>query len=469
MKSSFATGVLVLFSAALCALTAYVFHTYGIPEEPVTRALFFLSLALLGLNALMATVLRKWKSNYVLSLTVIGSSLFLLELLLWGSGIGPAYPKAITVAEKDHAKRVHLAAEAKVPFDTRTKEEVLRQLRKDGVEAYPAFFEWPDEKMVTFSSISGKLALVGNEGGEYSSFQADEYGFNNPLGLHRIGIEAVLVGGSFATGYGIAQGADIAGLLRASGLPTLNFGIIGGGPLGKLAVLREYAAQLRPKIAILDLSERMDLLVLAQELRNAILKRYLIDPTYTQSLSDRQGEVDTLLRQRIDQVLLAESRDKSAGNPILNALRLRNLRMLAQRAVDGLRLRKLADAPPLAELREVLEMSKREVESWGGKLVVLYLPHQDFYAAPEGKGGPYFRDETLGLCRELGIPVINHLEAVRAHPDPTSLFPLRVYEFGHFNAEGYRLVSQSVLKGLRNQGLWPTRTERPQTPSPKVQ
>lgn len=446
---AFASVLLGLFSLWLAALAAMAYSTYGVPGEPVARALFFLLFAVLGLNLLMATVLRRWKTNYTLALFIAGACLLALELALWGAGIGPVYPRAPGVAERDRAKRVRLAGEAGVPFDTRDKEEVLRQLAESGVEAYPAFSEVDDGHLATFASISARLAVAENEGGEYSTYLADEHGFNNPAGLHRPGIAAVLVGGSFANGCCLSQGQDIAGQLRASGLSTLNLGIRGGGPLGKLAVLREYAAPLCPPLVILDLSERMDLLLLTQELRTPLLPRYLAEPEFSQSLVQRQGEVDAALRQRMERELGTAREAEKIGSPLLNALRLRNLRTLVKQAVVAVRLRGQAASPPLEELRRTLAACRQEVEGWGGRLVVLYLPAADTYAGQPGQAGPNHREETLALCAQLGLPVIDHTEAVKAHPDPLSLFPFRINEFGHFNQEGYALVAQSILSGLR--------------------
>ena len=50
----------------------------------------------------------------------------------------------------------------------------------------------------------------------------------------------------------------------------------------------------------------------------------------------------------------------------------------------------------------------------------------------------------INLVEKLNIPVIDlYKDLFRAHPDPESLFPSRIY--GHYNEEGYKLVVKTIL------------------------
>ena len=40
------------------------------------------------------------------------------------------------------------------------------------------------------------------------------------------------------------------------------------------------------------------------------------------------------------------------------------------------------------------------------------------------------------------------------HPDPFSLFPLRMGVGGHYNAEGYKLIAEVIGKRLERDGLF---------------
>ena len=59
------------------------------------------------------------------------------------------------------------------------------------------------------------------------------------------------------------------------------------------------------------------------------------------------------------------------------------------------------------------------------------------------------RKNVLEVVKKLEIPTIDLVELLFSkHSDPLSLFPFRM--FGHYNAKGYRLVSQIILKNLKN-------------------
>ena len=58
-----------------------------------------------------------------------------------------------------------------------------------------------------------------------------------------------------------------------------------------------------------------------------------------------------------------------------------------------------------------------------------------------------YRNEVLRIVTKLNIPTIDIVKEVfDDHPDPLSLFPFRM--FGHYNAEGYRLVADAIKNKL---------------------
>ena len=65
------------------------------------------------------------------------------------------------------------------------------------------------------------------------------------------------------------------------------------------------------------------------------------------------------------------------------------------------------------------------------------------------------REFVLHTVSELEIPIIDiHKEVFVPHTDPLSLFPFRID--GHYNAEGYRLVSETIAKRLKADGFIPS-------------
>ena len=60
----------------------------------------------------------------------------------------------------------------------------------------------------------------------------------------------------------------------------------------------------------------------------------------------------------------------------------------------------------------------------------------------------------MDTVSELEIPIIDiHKEVFVPHSDPLSLFPFRMA--GHYNAEGYKLVAESISKRLKADGIIP--------------
>ena len=89
------------------------------------------------------------------------------------------------------------------------------------------------------------------------------------------------------------------------------------------------------------------------------------------------------------------------------------------------------------------------VSGWDGKMYLVYLPEFDRYST--GNEHPN-RDFVMHTVTELGIPVIDiHKEVFDPHPDPLSLFPLRI--LSHYNAEGYKLVAEAIGKRLKADGF----------------
>ena len=92
------------------------------------------------------------------------------------------------------------------------------------------------------------------------------------------------------------------------------------------------------------------------------------------------------------------------------------------------------------------------VSEWGGEMYFVCLP--SYYAQTSPVQGNHYslseernREIVMQTATELDIPIIDiHNEVFKTHPDPLSLFPFRIP--GHYNAEGYRLVAEAIVKQL---------------------
>ena len=125
---------------------------------------------------------------------------------------------------------------------------------------------------------------------------------------------------------------------------------------------------------------------------------------------------------------------------ILDILKLTEIRHLVN-------LKLKLKPPPI--FKQIFQKAKYMVSSWGGSMYFIYLPSYSRYSLDKED---VYRDYVMKTVKELDIPLIDiHKEVFELHPDPFSLFPFRI--FGHYNADGYRLVAEAIYQRLINDGI----------------
>ena len=93
---------------------------------------------------------------------------------------------------------------------------------------------------------------------------------------------------------------------------------------------------------------------------------------------------------------------------------------------------------------EIVSNAKNFAEKNNSKFIFIYLPR---YAKNMKYSNNYQKNEIINGLKMLDIPVLDiHEKIFKKHSDPLSLFPFR--KKGHYNKEGYDLVSREVLKFL---------------------
>jgi hypothetical protein len=258
----------------------------------------------------------------------------------------------------------------------------------------------------------------------------------------------------------VSSEKNFVAVIRQHYATTLNLGMPGEGPLHMLAVLREYAMFLRPKVVLWFYSEASTFTELRYERESGILLDYLTDD-FTQALVGRQVDLDQAMMAELTRqggltaTRQAKTRDKK--NKVIDKLPA-FIRLSAVREELGLIYGKTAEsrehlsggqaadlAMDVKLLRDVLSKASSRVSEWGGKLYFVYLPGWKQYAGSPDVGVKA-RAEVLGLVENLAIPIIDTYSAFQAHPDPVSLFPFRGP--GRYNEDGHRLVGETVLKSL---------------------
>jgi len=374
------------------------------------------------------------------------------------------------------------------PPDQRSRALAVRDFRDEGVRAYPIIgaaslstysartgnskadspVKVGDREILPFGGVSKVFTVDCNEIGDgWVTYASDEHGFRNPLGLWDGGApDVIAIGDSFTFGQCTDMGDDFPGVVRERFPKTINLAAAGNGPLQELATFREYVTTLRPKVVLWGFTEKNDLVRLARDLaKQGILQRYYSDPAYRQVLPDgsplieAQVQIDDALRAFVEKALPTEIEmavnEGDWGRRPIDTLLLRSLRAALGLARFRLIISdETATERDVAVFRNIIENVKKETESWGGRLFVVYIPTWERYwpvllGQSTGDYGFVYRAIT-DMLRDLNVPNIDGKDFFDRHSNPKSLMP---GPSKHFNARGYRVIGEGVTKALLSEGL----------------
>ena len=369
------------------------------------------------------------------------------------------------------SKRAEMAANLGVEYDERTKLEVVKDLMLKGVGAVPSIH--PSsliglleagtnregiEDLFPLGGISNKITVLDKETGKWVVFKSDRHGFNNPDGQwDEPNIEWVLTGDSFIQGYGSEPGEDIAGQIRnITNNDAISLGMGGNGPLAELAALLEYGTSTKSKKILWTYFEGNDLLNdLSREKDSPLLKRYL-ENGFSQNLINRQQEVDSVLAKYSAKAQIeAQDREQEKTTLIYKArwIKFQAIQNLifsrSYRTFMGTGFNSGLEVNIDPLFSKILAKAKTSTEAWGGKLYFIYLPEYSRYKNITAHHQYRKKSEVIAVVKELGIPIIDiHQEVFSAHPDPISLFPLRLS--GHYNKKGNQEVARVIIEKTKS-------------------
>jgi PAS domain S-box-containing protein len=368
-----------------------------------------------------------------------------------------------------------------VDFDTRSKLEIIDELRQGGIRAVPAVVpqglltEGSNGTLISeitlngtealpLGGISNRVTVLCNESGKYVIYKSGQHGFHNPEGIWNFGrFDIAAVGDSYTHGHCVPSGKNFVALIRQHYSATLNLGMAGNGPLIELATLMEYVAYAKPRMVLWFFWEGNDLIDLERERRSPLLMRYL-EGNFSQDLIHRQPEIDKSLAAYVEKarsnlernpVDLPEGKDERVNGQRLleiseDVIKLTNLRQrlgLIYAASDDTKAEKTVPEDEMELFGKILSQAKTVVSEWGGTLYFVYLPELDRYVDRRiASLSEKDRQQVLRMAKSAGLPVVDIGEVFQSQADPLSLFPFR--RLGHYNEEGHRLVADAVLKSI---------------------
>lgn len=437
-------GVAQVLLAAITVITAsyvFVFHPLTLPTTPAVWAARVF--ATLTLGAIMLARRRRVRGIVLVRVLTMCASAALAAYMVDGY-----------LAWADHREQAQLNQQATAPpgADTRPGAEVVRDLRRSGLDAvqglYPSLwlgghseFRLGDTEVFPISGISNALTVLCNESGKWVTYRSDEFGFNNPRGMHQPGaVDAVILGDSFAQGLCVGADETFGALIRRHYPRTISLGIGGAGPRMRLAIWREYAEVLRAPVVVWvhtqGTTDRLD------RVTHPILKAYVSDGTFRQGLRSMQGPVDGMLRRMLAQ----ETSARSVFERFRNVFFMPRVRRLLSDVVRRARDTTAARAERARLFASVLKATQAGVEGSGGQLIFVYMP------TPGREDSD--RDEVTEAARQVGLPVVDLSPAFDRHPDVMSIYPHRGVgrrqALEHFNAEGHRLVADAIMRGVED-------------------
>jgi hypothetical protein len=466
-----ATGILLVIAVAFATGLAYFILVPGARSEGVLSVLFWYVgpglTVLLCVWGLFSTAERRLAIVLFLSSVFVSSLLAEAALRVWPTTV-PGFAIPETVADslcpgewKGQAGCL-AAAERGLPFDTRTTLQVMDDYREHGIEAWPSIdashhtepanaLEINGVPVVPLApGVSDVTTIFCNESGAWVTYEADEHGFNNPMGSHDPdGVDVAVVGDSYVHGWCVPYDQTVVGRLRKRFPGALSVGIEGSGPWVQLGIVREYLLPVRPTVVVWAFYEGNDLRDFVREASNERLRRYL-EPDFSQGLATRQPEIDAALRAEVLELkaeaeqAAARSRQsramaRSRRNSLAGWIRLTELRS----RLNSLGDERFPGHPFEAEqFVQVAAGLKDAVESWGGTLLFAYVPSRRRFAEP-ATANPH-KPAILEAIQNLEVPAIDLTTALSEHPDPLALFPFRVEN--HLTAEGYDLMACTLME-----------------------
>ena len=471
-------NIVLVSGGVLCVLILlYSLYYYGLTGTrsftgPTGMVLYCGVPALLAGALFAALRLETFKRiNIALLLVSIGLSIHAANLVLALADVRLASAnRTLWFRPGDLEDLVAVAREHDVAFDTRSKLQVINDLKAEGIHAVPSIVplilltKRPDAtrksaitldgvETLPHGGISNRVTVHCNEAGKYVIYESDEHGFHNPKGIWGTNsLDIVALGDSFTQGSCVPSDKNFVSVIREHYPKTLNLGMSGQGPLNTLATLKDYVQALKPNVVLWFFFEGNDVADLFYERQSPLLMRYL-DGGFSQRLGERQTEIDQALATYIE----GEAARSESDSPRKASETLDRARRLLERLVKLSPLRQrlglvygdspesgLADASVMDLFDRAVRETKATVDRWGGRLYFVYLPERD--SCFDSSRTLADRTQVLSIVEAAGIPVIDLYPVFRSQRDPLALFPFR--RLGHYNEKGHRLVGEEVLKAM---------------------
>ena len=317
-----------------------------------------------------------------------------------------------------------------------------------------------NNELVALSGPINKKSMDCNEDGKLRINDNDKYGFRNLNSIYKKKIKVFLIGDSMTEGSCQDQNKNVASVLTNEfGINTASYGIGGAGPLLSLATFIEYGTNFKPDFVIYLYYEGNDMEDLKMS-KETFLINYLDD--FDQNLIDRNDEIKEFLTDYENLAYEAFKKefeteynkfDENVGEEIKKSKKREKIEIVK----DFIELQKLKsffltsstyghdNAIDKKLFTRILRKFKSETAKWNGKFIVVYLPEWNRF---NQKSFTHFfhKKKVESIIKSLNIPYVDMVQEFEKEEDPINFYPFGL--FGHYTAEGYRLVAESIFKNI---------------------
>ncbi|MDC3090815.1 SGNH/GDSL hydrolase family protein [Rickettsiales bacterium] len=356
---------------------------------------FFLCYRILGLNFNFLNK-ENFAENYIFQLLIILSiTLFVSILLIWNQKkkifsssytlilIGSFTFPILIFEYYATYKRYAIFANSLAfdyDYDVRTKRQVAEDINQSDGKAHPAFRVFKENIGLTPLAYSPNTVIVSkNEYGKHHKFLTDRHGFNNLDEYWDEKIEYLFVGDSFTEGCCLPNNNHFINIFRKVGVNALNLGISGNGPIINLGIIKEYAAEIKPKKIIWvhyggnDLSDGINYYKKIKKFDN-----YLLDD-YSQNLFQKKKEIESLLSDFYFNKLLKKP-DTEKKLRSINEIFFSKDRLFLKSIRNKVNLRfnksKESDEIDFGRFEQIISKAKRFSDRINAELIFINLPHE---------------------------------------------------------------------------------------------
>jgi hypothetical protein len=292
------------------------------------------------------------------------------------------------------------------------------------------------QHLLPLTGISNKMTVFCNEGGGYSTYLSDRFGFNNDDTLWDKDNHIILIGDSFVHGSCVNANETISAVInkKTPQYNTLSMGVGGTSLLTQVGIFKEFRKHSTSSTYYWFYYEGNDLAELEREYGSPILSKYLLDPYYSQGLKKNKIAIDNWLAD------WSENSAETILKGRLSFLTLRSLRILYNTLHT--KIPNLSNYD-LDLFRTSLDSMKDLVRRDGNRLVFVYLP--SIYRFQDSSAGTnnFLRELILNEVKLRDIEYIDITTLFAASSDPLSYFPQRRHM--HYNSKGYELVADAVV------------------------